>query len=636
MEDEQQDDNVEANGNNENGNDNGNGNPNVNNKGFVPFTRECTYQDFVKCQPLNFKGTEEVVGLTCWFKKMEMVFHISNCPLKYQVKYATMHPIGRCIDLVYCPMNEIQKMDTELWNMTVKGNDLTSYNRIFQELTLLCTKMVPKEEDQVEKYIGDQKLKGYAVKNTENKRRFDNNSRDNRGQQQPFKRQNVNGQNVARAYTQEGWSLEFVNPQLLLPLRGLRLEIRRVLLAMSVEDKDIIEARAYVIGGGGASPDSNFVMGTFLLNNHYASMLFDSGADRIFMSTTFSALLDVIPSTLDISYAVELADGRILETNVILRGCIFDVNIGMDWLAKYHTVIVCDKKIVHIPYEDEVLIIEGDGCNGRSKSKLSIILCTKTHNNIQKGCQVYLAQVTTRKTDDKSEEKRLEDVPIIDLRSGYHQIRVCEEDILKTTFRTRCGRYEFQVMPYGLTNAPAVFMDLMNRMCKPYLDKFVIVFIDDILIYFKNRKEHEEHLKLILRLPKKEELFSKFSKCELWLLKVQFLGHVIDSEGIHVDPAKIEPMTKLTQKSIKFEWGEKKEAAFQLLKQKLCSAPILALLEGSENFVAYCDASHKGLGAVLMQRENLIAYASRQLKVYEKNYTTHDLELGAVVFALKM
>ncbi|GJT96627.1 putative reverse transcriptase domain-containing protein [Tanacetum coccineum] len=260
----------------------------------------------------------------------------------------------------------------------------------------------------------------------------------------------------------------------------------------------------------------------------------------------------------------------------------------------------------------------------------------------------------------------------IDLRSGYHQLRVREQDIPKTAFRTRYGHYEFQVMPFGLTNAPAVFMDLMNRVCKPYLDKFVIVFIDDILIYSKDEREHEEHLKAILELLKKEKLYAKFSKCEFWIPKVQFLGHVIDSRGIHVDPAKIESikdwaspktpteirqflglagyyrrfiegfskiaksMTKLTQKGIKFDWGEKEENAFQLIKQKLCSAPILALPEGSEDFVVYCDASHKGLGVVLMQREKVIAYASRQLKVHEKNYTTHDLELGSVVFALKI
>ncbi|GJR59973.1 retrotransposon protein, putative, ty3-gypsy subclass [Tanacetum coccineum] len=446
----------------------------------------------------------------------------------------------------------------------------------------------------------------------------------------------------------------------------------------------------------------------------------------------------------------------------------FDVIIGMDWLANHHAVIVCDEKIVRIPYGDEVLIVQGDRSGKGEKSKLSIISCTKTQKYIKKGCPIFLAQVTKKETEDKSEERRLEDVPTvqdflevfpkdlvglpptrqvgfqidlvlgvapvaralyrlapprlqelstqlqelsnkvfirpssspwgapvlfvkkkdgsfwmcidyrelnkltvknrypllriddmfdqlqgsrvyskIDLRSGYHQLRVREEDIPKTAFRTRYGHYEFQEIPFGLTNAPTIFMDLMNRLCKPYLDKFVI-------------------------LLKKEELYAKFSKCEFWLSKVQFLGHVIDSEGIHVDPAKIEsikdwaspktpteirqflglagyyrrfiegfskiakPITKLTQKNVKFYWSEKAEATFQLLKQKLCSAPILALPEGSENFVVYYDASRKGLGAVLMQREKVIAYASRQLKIHEKNYTTHDIELGAVVFALKI
>ncbi|GKB15368.1 putative reverse transcriptase domain-containing protein [Tanacetum coccineum] len=351
---------------------------------------------------------------------------------------------------------------------------------------------------------------------------------------------------------------------------------------------------AYAIRGGGAKPDSNVVTCMFLLNNFYASMLFDSGADRSFVSSTFSALLDVASSILDTSYAIELSDGRISETN----------------LAKYHAVIICDEKIVRIPYGDEMLIIRGDDCDSGSKSKLNIISYMKTHKYIQKGCHVYLAQVTSKKTKDKSEKKQLEDVPTvqeflkvfledlpglppaqqvkfqidlvpgvapvarapyqltpaemqelstqlqelsdkgfirpsssplgalvlfvkkkdgsfwmwsrvyskIDLRSGYYQLRVREEDIPKTTFRARYGHYEFQVMSFGLTNAPAVFMDLMNRI----------------------RKEHEGHLKLILRLLKEEELYTKFSKCDFWLSKVRFLSHVIDSEGLHVDPAKIE------------------------------------------------------------------------------------------------
>ncbi|GJW33759.1 putative reverse transcriptase domain-containing protein [Tanacetum coccineum] len=258
----------------------------------------------------------------------------------------------------------------------------------------------------------------------------------------------------------------------------------------------------------------------------------------------------------------------------------------------------------------------------------------------------------------------------IDLRSGYHQLRIREEDIPITAFQTRYGHYEFQVMPFGLTNAPAVFMDLMNRVCKPYLDKFVIVFIDDILIYSKNKDEHEKHLKIILELLKKEQLYAKFSKCDFWLESVQFLGHVINNKGVHVDPAKVEairnwsapttptevrqflglagyyrrfiegfsliskPLTKLTQKNKKYEWGTEEDEAFQTLKQKLCSAPILALPEGTENFVVYCDASHKGYGAVLMQREKVIAYASPATEETSrgKTITTHDLELCCSVY----
>ncbi|GKB50414.1 putative reverse transcriptase domain-containing protein, partial [Tanacetum coccineum] len=390
-------------------------------------------------------------------------------------------------------------------------------------------------------------------------------------------------------------------------------------------------------------------------------LVFDTGADRSFVSTAFSPIIEDHPlsSTLDHYYDLELADG---EDN---RG--FDAIIGMDWLAKYQAVIVCAEKIVRIPWKNKTLIIHGDGSTQGNVTRLNIISCTKTLKYMEKGFPIFLAHITAKEVEDKSKEKRLEDVQIvqyfpevfpedlpglpptrqvefqidlvpgaapvarapyrlapsemkelseqlkelsdkgfirpssspwgapvlfvkkkdgsfrmcidyrelnkltvknryplpriddlfdqlqgssvyskIDLRSGYHQLRVREEDIPKTAFRTRYGHYEFQVMPFGLTNAPAVFMDLMNRVCKPYLDKFVIVFIDDILIYSKNKQEHEEHLKIILELLKKEELYAKFSKCEFWIPKVQFLGHVIDSEGIHVDPAKIEAIKDWT------------------------------------------------------------------------------------------
>ncbi|GJY88379.1 putative reverse transcriptase domain-containing protein [Tanacetum coccineum] len=457
---------------------------------------------------------------------------------------------------------------------------------------------------------------------------------------------------------------------------------------------------------------------------------FECGAQGYFKHNCPNSLIDIIPTTLDYGYDVELADGKIILVNTLIRGCTlnflnhpfnidlmpvelgsFNVIIGMEWLSTYQAVIVCAEKIVRIPFGNETLIIRGDKNNDEHKTRLNIISCSKTQKYVLKGCPIFLTHVTTRETEDKSEEKRLEDVPIvrdfphvfpkdlpgipptrqvefqidlilgvapvarapyrlapseikelsnqlqelsdkdfirpssspwgalnryplrriddlfdqlqrssvyskIDLRSGYHQLRVREEDIPKTAFRTRYRHYEFQVMSFGLTNAPAVFMDLMNRVCKPYLDKFVIVFIDDILIYSKSKQEHEVHLKLILELLK--------------------------NQGIHVDPAKIEsikdwtslntpteirqflgltdyyrrfiegfskiakPMTKLTQKNVKFYWDDKAEAVFQLLKQKLCSAPILTLPEGADKFIVYCDASHKGL------------------------------ELGAVVFALKI
>nr|GEV13149.1 putative reverse transcriptase domain-containing protein [Tanacetum cinerariifolium] len=645
---------------------------------------------------------------------------------------------------VYCSRNEIRKMEIGLWNLTVKGNDLTAYTQRFQELILLCTRMVTDKEDRVERFIGglpnNIQGNGYGARSAGNKRRTENKSRDNRGQQSPFERQNTILQNVARAYTagnneRKGYVGSFpycnkcrLHHEGLCTIRcgnykkiGHQTRDCRVTVTPNTQGATIgnqqgnvcyecgrprhfwkdcpkmrsqnhgnqtrnktgnknggneVTTKAYAIGRGGINPDSNVFTGMFLLNNCYASMLFDSGADRSFVSTTFSALLNVAPSTLDTSYAVELVDGRVSEQISFLE---------------YHVLIICDEKVIRIPYGDEVLIIRGDNCDGRSK--LNIISCTKTQKYSHKGCQVYLVQVTSKKANNKSEEKRLEDVPIvrefleffpedfpglpparevefqIDLVPGaapvarapyrlapavmqvfsthlqelsdivfirpssspwgapvlfvkkkdgsfqmcidYREVNklivknryplsriddlVWEEDIPKTAFKTRYGHYEFQVMPFGLTKAPAVFMDLMNRVCKSYLDRFVIVFIDDILIYSRNKKEHEGHLKLILKLLKEEELYAKFSKFEFWL-------------------------SKLIQKSVKFDWEEKEEAAFQLFKQKLCSAPILALPEGSENFVVYCDASHKGLGTVL-RRNDLRALIMHEL--YKSKYSRH-------------
>ena len=260
----------------------------------------------------------------------------------------------------------------------------------------------------------------------------------------------------------------------------------------------------------------------------------------------------------------------------------------------------------------------------------------------------------------------------IDLQSGYHQLKIKASDIPKTAFRTRYGHYEYLVMPFGLTNAPATFMDLMNRVFKPYLDQFVVVFIDDILIYSKTKEEHSKHLRIVLQTLREHKLYAKLKKCDFWMDQVPFLGHVILGEGISVDPVKVQavlewqrpstprdirsflgmagyyrrfimnfariaaPLTRLTKKGVKFEWTDQCEESFQELKNRLISAPVLTLPIGVEEFTIYCDASKFGLGCVLMQRGKVIAYASRQLKPHEQNYPTHDMELAAVIFALKI
>ncbi|GJY30449.1 putative reverse transcriptase domain-containing protein [Tanacetum coccineum] len=533
---------------------------------YVP-ARECTYQDFLKCQPLSFNRTEGVVGLTRWFKKIETVFHISNCPEKYQVKYATAYKVDD-------RKMSVTERGSERWRLVV---ELGSYQ---------CSRENVLEAKMWQELDHDWKMRKRGMLDL-----FPTATSASCTMQ--CHTGNKNG-NKTRNQTRSNEAT----------------------------------ARAYAIGGGGGENlNSKVVTGMFFLNNCYASMLFDSGADRIFVSSTFIALLDVAPSTLDTSYAVELADGRISETNVVLRGCTlgllghpfdidlmlvklgsFDVIIGMDWLAKYHALIVCDEKVIlqftskktenkseekrleDVPIVREFLevfledfpglpparqvefqidLVPGAAPVARAPYRLAPAEMQELSTQSFRMCIDYreLNKLTVKnryplpRIDDLFDQLQgLTVYSKIDLRFGYHQLRVHEEDIPKTAFRTRYGHYEFEVMPFGLTNAPI-------------------------------RKEHDGHLKLIMRLLKKEELYAKFLKCEFWLSKVQFLGHVIDSEGTHVNLAKIEsikdwaPMMKLTQKSIKFDWGEKEEATFQLLKQKLYSAPILALPEGSENFV---------------------------------------------------
>ncbi|GJZ41824.1 putative reverse transcriptase domain-containing protein [Tanacetum coccineum] len=450
------------------------------------------------------------------------------------------------------------------------------------------------------------------------------------------------------------------------------------------------QGRAYMLRDKNAHQDPNVVTGTVLLNQHLAKVLFESGADKSFISISLASKLNNPSITINTFYDIEMAGGNLVSTNTVIKGCTllldqpfkidlmpiklgsFDVVIGMDWLSKYHAKILCDEKVVHIPINDETLIIRdvfpedqpglppvrqvefqtdlipGAAPVARTPYRLAPSEMQELSNQLQEltdrgfirpSTSPWGAPVLFVKKKDRSfrmciDYRELNKLTIknryplpriddlfdqlqgsniyskIDLRSSYHQLRVRDEDIPKTAFRTRYGHYEFQGMPFGLTNALAVFMDLMNRVCKPYLDKFVIVFIDDILIYSRNKEEYANHLRIILELLRKEKLYAKFSKYVFWIRIMQFLGHLIDSQGLHVDPAKIEAVKNWTSPTTPTEVRQ-----------------FLGLAGYYQRFIK---------GAVLMQREKVSAYASRQLKPHEENYTTHDLELGAVVFALKI
>ncbi|GJR99862.1 putative reverse transcriptase domain-containing protein [Tanacetum coccineum] len=680
---------LEAESQSQNGSDGDNGNGG---DGNIPRLHE------VSTTQLQGNGRVTISALTWWNSHKRTVGIEAAFSMSWR-------ELMKLMAEVYYLRNTIQKMKSELWNLTMKNNDFASYTQKFQELTMMCTKMVLEEEDRVEKFIGglpdniqgnviateptklqdairiannlmDQKLKGYVVKNAENKIRA-----------------YTAGNNKKKGYA---GPLPYCN-KCKLHHEGqctVRCGKCNKVGHMARDCKN-----AVVVPATQRAPVVNQMVPTCFESGR-------KGADRSFVSTTFSTLHDITPDTLDVSYAVELADRRISKTNTVLRGYTlgllghpfnidlmpvelgsFDVIIGMDWLANHCAMIVCDEKIVRIPYGDEVLIVQGDSSDKGKKSKLSIISCTKTQKYIKRGCLIFLAQVTKKETEDKLKEKRLEDVPIVwdfpevfpeDL-PGLSPMRQVEIQIDLVPGVAPMTRAPYRLAPSELQElstqlqeisdkglirpssspwrAPVLFVEKKDgsfRMCINYreLNKLIVKNrypfsrIDDLFdqlqgsrVYSKidlrsgyhqlrvreediprttfktcyshyDKEEHAEHHKLILELLKKEELYAKFSKCEFLLSKVQFLSHMIDSEGIHMDPAKI--------KLIK-DWASPKtpteiQAAFQLLKQRLCSAPILALPEGTENFVVYCDASRKGLGVVIMQRE----------------------KLGAVVFALKM
>ncbi|GJV04408.1 reverse transcriptase domain-containing protein [Tanacetum coccineum] len=520
-----------------------------------------------------------------------------------QANQITWTELKRLLTNKYCPRTKVRKMEEELYNLTVKGNDLKPYVRRFQELTVICPNMMPNTEKLLEAFIGGlpqsnkgnvtaskpqtlkeainiaQRLMDQVTKHTlvqvsnDHKRKFNerrtfnnnNNSRNN----------NYRNTNTNKRYNnhqpQQNRRQEAVRAYDSTPSENNRK--RTFYKALLKEPTSMPEGRAYLLRDRNAHQDPNVVTGMFLLNQHLARVLFDSGADRSFISISLAFMLNIPSITIDTFYNLEMAGGN---------------------LSKYHAKILYDEKVVHIPINGETLII--------------------------RGYQVM---------EKKSDEKRLKDIPVVK---------------------------EFpDIFPEDLSGLPPV------RQVEFQIDLIPGVAHVARTPYRLSPSEMQELSNQLQELTDQEELYAKFSKCDFWIRIAQFLGHLIDNQGLHVDPAKIEavknwtspttpkqirqflglvgyyrrfikcfskiakPLTKLTQKNKKYIWGEEQELAFQLLKQKLYEAPILALPEGNDDFVIYCDASLQGLGAVLMQREKFIAYASRQLKPHEENYTTHDL-----------
>nr|GEV57132.1 putative reverse transcriptase domain-containing protein [Tanacetum cinerariifolium] len=530
----------------------------------APTVCECTFAGFMKCNPTAFHGTEGAVDLLRWFEKTKSVFGIKECAEGKKQKWENFQSgnsrgKGNHKDNSRQTLQNNQKQGNAQAMVTAPTN-----GRVFSGSLSLCERCFTR-------HVGPCMIKCHNYGKVRHTITY-------------YKEKNVTtGANALPIPTCHDCGNQ----------GHTRNRCPRKVKQEEVEE---VRGRAYAIKD--VEPKGlNVVTGTFLLNNRYDFVLFDSGSNRSFVDTRFSSLLIINLVKIGSSYEVELADGRVVSTNNVLKGCTlnlvnhifeinlmpielgtFDVIIGMDWLVKHDAVIFCGEKVVRIPYGNKMLIVEGDKGVSRLKvisrikaCKLALpkmrelsaqlqellengfihpssslwgapVLFVKKKNGSFRMCIDYseLNKLTVKnhyplpRIDDLFDQQQGSSVySKIDLRSRYHQLRIKEEDIPITGFRTRYGHFEFQVMPFGLTNAPDVFMNLMNRVRKSYLDKFFIVFIDDNLVYSKDREEYGKHLKIILELLKKERLYAKFSKCDFWLDSVQFLGHVIDRSGVH-------------------------------------------------------------------------------------------------------
>ncbi|GJT82852.1 putative reverse transcriptase domain-containing protein [Tanacetum coccineum] len=627
------------------------------------------------------QGGAGVVVLTRWIEKMESVHDMSGCSIDQKVKYTA----GSFME--FFPSHKMQKLESELWNHAMVGASHAAYTDRFYELAKLVPHLVTPESSMIERYVyglAPQIHRIVAAMELKTIQKVVQISG-------ALTNEAVRNGSIKKVEKKGNVGEHSKDKMLGMIIRGLGLGMFLLLLSVP-RNMNSVNARNPTVraryecdstdhvrpacprwnraqGPGENRPNqvaaNNGGQGLGNQGNQARGRAFMLGAEEARQDLNIITEIDKVIKGCKLEI-----EGHVFDIDLIPFGHgSFDVSIGMDWLSKYKAEIICREKVVRIPLPDgKVLRVLGE----RPKEKVRFLIGVKKQEEIvvvRDFPEVFPDDLTglppireikfqikltlgatpvakspyclapTELEELSGQLKELKDKELnkltvknryplpkiddlfdqlqglqffskIDLRSGYHQLRVHEDDIPKTAFRTRYEHFKFTVMPFGLTNAPAIFMDLMNRVCRPYLDKFVVVFINDILIYSKTQEELVEHLRLVLELLKNEKLYAKFSKSKSLII--------------------------LTKTSKTFDWGEEQELAFQTLKDKLCNAPVLALLDGPKDFVVYCDASGIGLGCVLMQRGKVIAYASRQLKIHEKNYTTHDLELGAVVFALKI
>ncbi|GJS41639.1 putative reverse transcriptase domain-containing protein [Tanacetum coccineum] len=617
----------------------------------------CSYKAFLTCNPRDYDRKGGAVALTKWIEKMESVIENSGCAENQKVKYAASLFINKALT---CWNTQVQARGREA--AIVPHLVTPESKRIGRYINGLAPQIRGMLRATQPTMIQSAILKAGIL--TDEAVRCGTLTRSSEKRKEVALVSAVRMENNQGVCYKCGSSEHLCNtcPKLNQApgQAGNRLALEGNLNTRN--NRNQARGRALSVKAVDALQDPNIVTGTFSLNDHFATALFDSGADFSFISTKFAPLLNVKPSIVSPGYVIEVANGKKEEVDRIIRDCklelenslfiidliplghgSFDVIVGMDWLSKNKAEIVCHKKVEpelrDIPIVRDFTDVFSEDLSGLPPQRQVEFRIDLIPGATPVAKSPYrLAPLEMQELSEQLQE--LQDKGFI--RPSHSPWGAPVLFVKKKDSSMRI-HFKFTVMPFGLTNAPAVFMDLMNWVCKLYLAKFVIVFIDDILIYSKTKEDHEVHLKLVLELLKKERLYAnKIEAVKNWKAPMtpseirSFLGLAGYYRRFIANFSKIaKPFTSLTQKNKKYEWGVEQEEAFQTLKDNLCNASILSLPNGIEDFVVYCDASNQGLGCVLMQRGKVIAYASRQLKIHKKNYTIQDLELGAVVFALK-